>query len=324
MNRFNFKISFILVAFLIISNLSFAQGVLPVHRYIIKGIPMNFSFGYSLRKLNASYTGFAVRVRASTTGAEGDVGFDSNGVVGTGSTITVTKQGTSTYAVGTVVPFSTFKGTQSLFVSIWYNQGDPANNAIQATTTNQPELQLNTAGTGNTLPSIYFSGNKWLILNKPIEQVVANGINGTFCLALKTISNINQFTFGYRNPTTDWRWSFHINWSNTNVYFDAGEVCCAANRWYPNATNVNLWKQYTFIRGTSYKTARINRINTQLNNSPATSTSQTGGNFGIGWVPTSPDLPFQGYMSEILMYNFDKSQAEVTPIELNQMAFWQL
>lgn len=286
----------------------------------------NASFAYSLRKLRRSYTGFSIRIRRGTDNAEADVAFDSKGIVSTNSNVTVTAAGTSGLTLGTVLNFSTFKGVQQLFVSIWYDQGLNAYHALQTTTSIQPELLLNTAGASSTKPSISYVGTKYLQINQPIENIVASGVNGTFIMALKSTSNSNHFAFGYRNAVTDWRWTFHVNWSDGNCYFDAAEVCCAVNRSFVNSANVNVWKQYSFIRGTSYKTARVSGVSTALNNSSATSTTQTGGQFYIGssfGKPTT-DGTFQGNMSEVIMLPTDLSIALLNPLENNQISYWNL
>lgn len=286
----------------------------------------NASFAYSLRKLRRQYNGFSVKVRRGTDNAEADVAFDSKGIVSTNSNVTVTAAGTSGLTLGTVINFSTFKGVQQLFVTTWYDQGLNAYHALQTSTTIQPELLLNTAGAASTKPSISFVGTKYLQINQPIQNIVANGINGTFLMALKSTSNSNHFAFGYRNSATDWRWTFHINWSDGNCYFDAAEVCCAANRSFVNSASVNVWKQYSFIRGTSYKTVRLSGVSTSLNNSSAASTSQTGGQFYIGssfGKPTS-DNTFQGNVSELIMVPIDLSITVLNPIEINQISYWIL
>jgi hypothetical protein len=324
------NIVFCVALLLFFCNTSFAQGVLPIHRYIYQYLlnltPTEPSFAYSLRKLKRSYTGFAVKLRNGTNNAEGNVAFDSTDIVSDKSKITITASGTSGFAVGSVQIYATFKGAASVFVTTWYDQGANAYHAIQTTNANQPELQLNTAGTSNNKPSIFFNGSYNLNVNQPIENLVNGGIRGTFLLGLKTTAN-NGNTMGFIASTGgDWRWSFHFNWTDGNLYFDAGEICCAANRAYNNATSVNLWKQYTFIRGTTYKTARLSAAITALNNSAASSVARTstGGTFGIGALINTHTPKLTGYFSEIIMFPTDFSVANVIPLETNQINFWNL
>ena len=99
---------------------------------------------YSLRKLRTAYTGSAVRVRVSTSGAEGDVSFDVNNTISASSTVTVTAVGTSGLSIGQQVTFSTFwnagGSNQNGFVTTWYDQSGNARNATQTTQANQPRI----------------------------------------------------------------------------------------------------------------------------------------------------------------------------------------
>jgi len=186
---------------------------------------------------------------------------------------------------------------------------------------------LNSVGTGNTKPSLLFDGTDFLRIQQPMESILNNGINGSFMIAVKSTANSNHFTFGYRkntNPNSNWRWSFHINWSDGYTYFDAAEVCCATNRRFFNSANINQWKQYSFIRGTTYKTARVSGTTTALNNSPATSIAMTGGEFQIGSALNNPNGLFQGSISELLMFPTDLSIPNATIVEQNQINYWNL
>lgn len=301
----------------------YAQGVLPANRYRVEKVPLDelpdvqASFGFSLRQISSSYTGYAVRVRRSTDNARADIDFDleDQTLVTLNSTATLVSNGSST-------TLATFKGIADLFVEIWYNQsGDPNFNAVQTTNSRQPELRFNTAGTGNTKPSVYFNGNHWLEIKQPIENILDGGRLGSFILWTKPERNKAQFSFGTRF-SDNWRWSFHINWSDGRVYFDAAETCCAANRSYPNGANLNQYNSYTFIRGLNYKTARVNKVNTSLNNSPATSTAKTGGEFWLGWNWQGTNGRYEGNLSEVFMFKTDISQEEADSIETNQIKFW--
>lgn len=135
---------------------------------------------YSLRKLRSAYTGSAIRVRASTSGAEGDVSFDVNSTISASSTVTVTAVGTSGLSIGQQVTFSTFwnagGSNQNVFVTIWYDQSGNENNATQTTQANQP--QIVSSGViilAGSKPSIVFDGtNDSLSLVTTIENVNIN------------------------------------------------------------------------------------------------------------------------------------------------------
>ncbi|QPH41444.1 hypothetical protein [Pedobacter endophyticus] len=288
------------------------------------------SFAYSLRKLRRGYTGYCLRVRRNILldNTEADIAFDVNGVVSAKSivTITATIPLTSGLNVGDKMTLAAFKGSQQLLATIWYDQGLNGYHATQTNVLVQPELLLNTAGTGNTKPSLSFNGSQYLIVGQPLQNLMTNGINGTFLLAAKVGSNTTiQYSFGFVNGTT-WRWLLHLNYNNGNVYFDAAEPCCTvSDRTFANSTSLNTWKQYSFIRGTSSKLARRSNV-TVIDDSTAPSTARTGGDFWIGSASGIPLLnsAFIGNLSEAVMFPRDFTAAQVVPLEFSQIQFWGL
>ena len=75
---------FIIIILLCSSELLFVQGpqqmfwALNKCPFLLRQISTNPFSAYSLRKLNCTYTGFAIRVRNSSSGATQDIGFNSN------------------------------------------------------------------------------------------------------------------------------------------------------------------------------------------------------------------------------------------------------
>ncbi len=319
--------NFIFIVIVLLSEIGFSQAI-PTNRYypnksILDLVNNPPSFAYSLRKLKKNYSGFAIKIRRGTDNAEANVAFATNGVVSASSTVTVTAVGSSGLTVGQNIVYSTFIGAQTIFVTRWYDQGSNVYDAIQTTAAAQPIIQLNIAGFTNNLPSIIFDGNKNLVVNQPIENLVLSGINGTLLMVAKTTSSSSQFSFGNLNSSSgDWRWSSHLNWNDGNCYFDASEVCCASNRAFANGVNVNLFKLYTFIRGTTYKTILVNSVATVLNNSSASSVSRTGGVFGIGNINSSTSAGYIGNFSEVIMFKKDYNKAIIKFLETNQINFW--
>lgn len=103
----------------------------------------NATVAYSLRKLRATYTGSAIRVRRSSDNAEQNIGFVNN-VLDTTSLLT-------------------FCGVGNGFVTIWYDQSEVGNNATQVTTTAQPTIvNSGTLITRNSKPYIQASSTQYL------------------------------------------------------------------------------------------------------------------------------------------------------------------
>lgn len=102
---------------------------------ILDTMGVSASAAYSLRKLLAAYVGSAVNIRRSSDNATQDIGFDGSGNFDTAS-------------------FSSFIGAGSGFVTKWYDQSGNSRDAVQATTTKQPQLVL--SDTPNSKPSLAF------------------------------------------------------------------------------------------------------------------------------------------------------------------------
>jgi hypothetical protein len=156
----------------------------------------NAATAYSLRKLRTAYTGSAVRVRASTSGAEGDVSFDVNSTISASSTVTVTAVGTSGLSIGQQVTFSTFwnagGSNQNVFVTTWYDQSGNARDAEQTTQANQP--QIVSSGViilSGSRPSIIFDAINDFMVNNMIS------ITSNFSLIAVINSDESNFSVYY-------------------------------------------------------------------------------------------------------------------------------
>ncbi|QBO59377.1 hypothetical protein [Chryseobacterium salivictor] len=318
-----------------------SQGVLPVSRYkvhqvnqvnqpVLDVISTGSTFAYSLRKLRSSYTGYAIRIRNINNNSTADIFFDKNDGVSNVSNAVIVTPGTSPYSVGQTVPLSTFRETSNLSVEIWYNQNVSGFNAIQNTVANQPFLDFS-AGSG-FLPALLFSGtnsanSRFLVVQGNISEICPGGL-GSFLLVTKPTANAVQGSFGYINSSTNWRWSFHFNWNDGNLYFDAAELCCQGNRNLNNNANLNLWKQYSFVRDATTKSVRTNTIARMNNSSSIQATSSPGFGFGIG-IYMENSAPgnitgYQGAISEVIMFEKALSNQEIIPLEHNQMDYWKI
>jgi hypothetical protein len=125
---------------------------------------------YSLRKLRAAYTGFAIQVRRDSDNLTTDIGFTSNGSL-------------DEAAVTSFVTNSGVNSTANGFVSIWYDQSGNGKNATNATVSQQPRIV--TSGVlekYNGVPTVMFekaSNTKLLAgnaLSSPIYVSAAMGI----------------------------------------------------------------------------------------------------------------------------------------------------
>lgn len=113
---------------------------------------------YALRRLIASYAGYAIRVRRSSDNAEQDIGFSFDGGLDT-------------------VSLLAFVGSGSGFVTKWYDQSGNGRDAAQSTAANQPRIvNSGTTETQNTKPAIRFISSSTTYLTLSSGLNLANNI----------------------------------------------------------------------------------------------------------------------------------------------------
>jgi hypothetical protein len=123
---------------------------------------------YSLRKLNTSYTGSAIRVRRSSDNTEQNIGFNADGTLNT-------------------LALLAFTGTSNGFVTTWYDQSSNNNHATQ--------------NVSNLQPQIVSAGSILLVNNKPSIRFDNSLLNLT---SLISPNNYNYHSFvGSRSSTSD-------------------------------------------------------------------------------------------------------------------------
>jgi hypothetical protein len=109
----------------------------------------------STRKLDKDYTGYCMRVRRSNDNAEQDIGFTSGGDLDTSS-------------------LTSFCGSNSGYVTTWYDQSGNTRNLTMTTTANQPRIvnagTVETSGDVGGKAGIAFStGSYWMSLSYTIS-----------------------------------------------------------------------------------------------------------------------------------------------------------
>lgn len=110
---------------------------------------------YSVRKLDKDYSGNCIRIRNATSGAELDVGFDTDGELDR-------------------VAIANHCGTANGFVVTWYDQSGNGRNMTQGTTDSQPQIYNGTTTfTRNKKPVIDFNGK--VLAQTGLRMATANG-----------------------------------------------------------------------------------------------------------------------------------------------------
>ena len=127
---------------------------------------------YSLRLLDNTYTGSAIRVRRSSDNTEQDIGF-SSGELDTATLLT-------------------FAGAGDAFVKTWYDQSGNSNDAAQASTAIQPEIVSSGAVIlKNGKPAVYFSSSSFIL-----ESTSATLFNGRLQNELYCVSSYDTINVG--------------------------------------------------------------------------------------------------------------------------------
>jgi len=131
---------------------------------------------YSLRLLDSTYTGNAIRVRRASDNAEQDIGFDSNGDLDT-------------------TALATFCSGTDGFVKVWYDQSGNGLDAEQTTTGNQPKIYDNSTGvvTENGKPAIQFDSDNLQAPNTTTEITFHTSTKGMLYSVVNVVANTSAY-----------------------------------------------------------------------------------------------------------------------------------
>ena len=179
---------------------------------------------YSLRKLNTSYSGSAIRVRRSSDNTEQNIGFTNN-ALDTASLLT-------------------FCGVGNGFVTTWYDQSGNSRNLIQATSANQPNIV-----TGGTIQNI--NGKPVVYFNNTTHALsIAYGFSGN-----------NSFIFDLFK-TSDSSFLLYNGPDQSNYYMTAGTFSETISPLNGNSTLYQTYRnsvlQTLVTRDDVYKSLSVN------------------------------------------------------------------
>lgn len=300
-----------------IANYNQFPALPPAHILDDDDLTQDISFAYSLRLLRSDYEGPLIRLRIAGTSTEMDFYCGSDDRVDLDA-------------------INTFRGTNDVFVTVWYDQSALGINAIQTIQNRQPQFIPDA-----TQP--YFVGdgiNDLLVVQETIGNVTNNGAEATIT-GVFWASNRADSAFGCSGGCNN-RWYSHLNWSNGSLFWDPGT--CNSARSFANpvptaaAPNNRLeaWGQYSYIRrdvATSTTTDRsivrlqgVERLNTGFPQGER----YTNTIFRFGICAPVNDAGGGGALhsttrfEEMIMYKLGKTDAFVQEIEENQIAFWNL
>jgi hypothetical protein len=163
---------------------------------------------YSLRKVKASYSGDAVRIRRSSDDIEVDVAFDSDNKVSASSAITNIAEQGGEIGSTTATTLGDFISGTDAFVHTWYDQAG-VNNAVQETAANQPKI----AESGALLDGIKFSSasDGTSANHLDIAAKLMDSTDGFMSSVINSVQDMNQLgvIYGNRNNNSGFVFGIH-------------------------------------------------------------------------------------------------------------------
>jgi len=270
------------------------------------------AYAFSLRKLRTAYTGNAIRVRRSSNNNEQNIGFVNN-FLDTAS-------------------LKTFCSGTNCFVTTWYDQSGSARNATQATQANQPRIYdsatTSITSIGNKISIFADGSNDFLVIGSAgsvlqnVGYAYAFGLSAstTTALGIRTLLSIST------ESTTAGRFRLTYNAVTANRLTVQGRSSgsglenITSNTNY-STTNLSLnVAEVKFINAEAYLYENGNLNASSVTYGNADNTSNTASALSRIFI-TSTTGAFQGYASEIILYNTDQS-ANRTAIENNINRNW--
>ncbi len=266
---------------------------------------LNAAAAFALRRINSSYTGFAVRVRRSSDNTERDIGFTSNGDLDDAA-------------------LTTFVGANNGFVTTWFDQSGNGRNITQANGALQPSIVVSGTvvklTTGSSRTAVRYNGTvNQTLFNS--NSGLPNGSNITINMVHNEIvRNENMgYSFNQNGSSGNFndRASIHIPWNDGTMYFDWGGRLTTSR-----AVAINTPITFTFTYSTTLNTQTISyngayRATAATNIAPVTDRIILGGNnAGI----QSPNAT----IAEFVVLPTVPEQSVLRSFEANQVAYYSL
>jgi hypothetical protein len=288
--------------------ISFSQFNIGIIESSKTNLAINAASIYSLRKINSTYTGNAIRVRRSNDNTEQDIGFTSLGDLDTTS-------------------LKNFVSSNSAFITTWYSQGDSSSvNFTQATALNQPRIILNgIIDRVNGKVSIFFNGTSQFMTVQSSTQKFAflhqTGLSSIYFVGTYLTDTSSRVIIN-NNNTASANSGYSIYQEANNIITSSvsrgvgGGAFTSVITSQNNFTTTNVISILTNELDNNNPTAsNRNKLYYNNGNSIATniltntpSSLNATNNLTLGKASTSNLFYFNGYMNEIILYKGDKTQ----------------
>lgn len=245
----------------------------------------NAQAAYSLRKINSSYTGNAIKVR-NNSGTTLDIGFDSNGDLDTAA-------------------ITTHIGTGNGTVETWYDQSGNGRNATQSTVSLQPFIA--TSGTiheVNSKPALKFAGDYLDTAafapnpNDAVNQLYVcqfDNVNTRHCVASQwsTSSSTQNYVFQMSETVVGLRSFWRYDNGNSVAVDDTGNGL--AN--YQYLASIEASPSYCRAY---YNGSLVNQTSGNIGGGTPNNASRA---LRIGALSTTGTQLLRGYLQEFVMWS---------------------
>jgi len=243
---------------------------------------------YSLRLLDSTYTGSAIRVRRSSDNAEQDINFNVFGELDT-------------------VSLLAFAGTGDAFVKTWYDQSGNSNDATQTATGSQPKIVSSGAViVENGKPAVEFDGTDDKL---DLTGFTQSASNYSLHAVTKDTSN-DMFLFDAQSG----RLVFDGRGGGRGVYYDGSWEGTSHS-----GTSQQLQSIYAISPSSGQSYVDGSQVNTGL---PYTQTP-IGGGIALGGNYQGSGHCIFGVIQEFILYPSDES-ANRSNIETNIATFYDI
>lgn len=250
------------------------QGEIFKKDFLIKKTN-EYSVAYSLRKLNALYTGPCIRVRRSSDNAVRDIYFDGNGILNTNALIE-------------------FVGSGSGFVSIWYDQSGYNRNVTQTNTGRQPRIvNSGTIDSKNNIIGILFDGSLQFLDGVDNFTYIRNRFYFSVVCAANALSGM-AYNYSLDPPR------MYLPFISSNIFYFGYMASATAINMGAANTNLNIFSAYSdgglrvFSRLNNTEYGSVNADSFIISNATNTIGARLAGN-----------QMFNGYIFEVIAHPYE-------------------
>lgn len=251
---------------------------------------------FSVRQLSSAYTGPAMKVRRSSDNLKQDIGFTSAGDLDTAS-------------------LKSFVGSDTGYVTIWYDQSGNGLNAIQPADAWQPTIMTGgMINRDNGKPSVYTAGGAGFLYYQPVTQLTSQVTRMEVCRnrsgAFEIIEGLGYYQLDLQLfPTYIW-----VQYQNGNITTSSGSTVTTTS----NLMSINS------VRNSTASQLYVNTILQGSNSTTLTSLATPDTGFiGVRWdhdiSPTG-----KGAFSETILFDAVLSDADRQTINYNENWYYSL